>query len=555
MRPAPVRSLRPAPPDESRSGLQAHHQPAADRLPDEGGPRESRAPLARVLAERRDLREAARGRPRPSARSSWPTARRTPTAPSTSVTRSTRSSRTSSSSRARSTATTRRTCRAGTATGCRSSTRSRRPRPRRRQARREGVPRRVPRVRGQAGRQRNASDFMRLGVLRRLGQPLPDDAARATRRRSAGLRAHLRARPHLQGLKPVHWCLDCRSALAEAEVEYEERTRPSIDVRFAVRRPGRPRAARPASTPATCRRRVSDLDDHALDAAGQPGGRRAPRARRTRCVRAEGPAGRRALVRRDRARRRRSSRAAAAAPPTSRAPQGRGARGAAAPPPVLRPRGAGDPRRARDARGRYRRACTPRPATVWRTTSSASATGCRSDNPVGGDGRFVAVDAAVRRHAGRRGQSQVVEVLAAAGRLLSHAPYRHSYPHCWRHKTPVIFRATPQWFISMEKEGLRAQTLRDDPSGAVDARLGREAHLRHDREPPGLVHLAPAHLGRADPVVPAHARAARCIRARSSSSTPSRRVVETGRHRRLVRPRAARSCSAPRPPTTRSRPT
>jgi isoleucyl-tRNA synthetase len=35
-------------------------------------------------------------------------------------------------------------------------------------------------------------------------------------------------------VKPVHWCLDCRSALAEAEVEYEERTSPAIDVAFRV---------------------------------------------------------------------------------------------------------------------------------------------------------------------------------------------------------------------------------------------------------------------------------------------------------------------------------
>jgi isoleucyl-tRNA synthetase len=33
--------------------------------------------------------------------------------------------------------------------------------------------------------------------------------------------------------------------------------------------------------------------------------------------------------------------------------------------------------------------------------------------------------------------------------LLCHAPFQHSYPHCWRHKTPIIFRATPQWFVSM----------------------------------------------------------------------------------------------------------
>ena len=37
----------------------------------------------------------------------------------------------------------------------------------------------------------------------------------------------------------------------------------------------------------------------------------------------------------------------------------------------------------------------------------------------------------------------------------------HSYPHCWRHKTPIIFRATPQWFISMDQKGLRAQSLKE----------------------------------------------------------------------------------------------
>ncbi len=44
----------------------------------------------------------------------------------------------------------------------------------------------------------------------------------------------IHARGYLyQGAKPVHWCIDCRSALAEAEVEYEDRTSPAIDVAFA----------------------------------------------------------------------------------------------------------------------------------------------------------------------------------------------------------------------------------------------------------------------------------------------------------------------------------
>ena len=49
---------------------------------------------------------------------------------------------------------------------------------------------------------------------------------------------------------------------------------------------------------------------------------------------------------------------------------------------------------------------------------------------------------------------KVVDVLIENGRLLAQEKLVHSYPHCWRTKTPLIFRATPQWFVSMTKEGL-----------------------------------------------------------------------------------------------------
>ena len=45
----------------------------------------------------------------------------------------------------------------------------------------------------------------------------------------------------------------------------------------------------------------------------------------------------------------------------------------------------------------------------------------------------------------------IVEVLNQAGRLLASSPLQHSYPHCWRHKTPVIYRAAAQWFIRMDE--------------------------------------------------------------------------------------------------------
>ena len=53
----------------------------------------------------------------------------------------------------------------------------------------------------------------------------------------------------------------------------------------------------------------------------------------------------------------------------------------------------------------------------------------------------------------------VCELLAEKGRLIRKEKFKHSFPHCWRTKTPLIFRATPQWFISMDKNGLRKKAL------------------------------------------------------------------------------------------------
>ena len=49
--------------------------------------------------------------------------------------------------------------------------------------------------------------------------------------------------------------------------------------------------------------------------------------------------------------------------------------------------------------------------------------------------------------------------LKEVGALLKEEPVTHSYPHCWRSKDPIIFRSTPQWFISMDKNELRAKAL------------------------------------------------------------------------------------------------
>lgn len=58
-----------------------------------------------------------------------------------------------------------------------------------------------------------------------------------------------------------------------------------------------------------------------------------------------------------------------------------------------------------------------------------------------------------------KANAPIIEALQASKHLLHHEEMTHSYPHCWRHKKPLIFRATPQWFISMHKQNLRDQAM------------------------------------------------------------------------------------------------
>jgi isoleucyl-tRNA synthetase len=79
--------------------------------------------------------------------------------------------------------------------------------------------------------------------------------------------------------------------------------------------------------------------------------------------------------------------------------------------------------------------------------------------PVDNAGRFTNV---VKEFAGQhvlKANSKIIEFLLDNGRLLGHGSLSHSYPHCWRCKNPVIFRATEQWFVSMETNELRKEAL------------------------------------------------------------------------------------------------
>ena len=86
------------------------------------------------------------------------------------------------------------------------------------------------------------------------------------------------------------------------------------------------------------------------------------------------------------------------------------------------------------------------------------------ENPVGGNGVYLESAAVFAGEHIYKANPKIIAALNDNGHLVSHTKIEHSYPHCWRHKSPIIFRATPQWFISMEVEGLRERALNDIPS-------------------------------------------------------------------------------------------
>jgi isoleucyl-tRNA synthetase len=307
--------------------------------------------------------------------------------------------------------------------------------------------------------QRN--DFKRLGVLGDWSNPYltMDPHYEAQQLRAFG---KIIANGHLyKGVKPVHWCLDCRSALAEAEVEYEEHTSQAIDVYFRVVD-------------------NADLEKHVDLTVGKLGSAPADVVIWT------------------------------TTPWTLPANQAV-TLGAEIRYVLIEAHRDGEPHRlilATDLLDAclHRLRMTPGetlaefpgsrleglklqhpfqdrqvPVILGEHVTLDAGTGAVHtapghglddfivgrryglpvSNPVGNDGRFLPDTPLVAGLKVDHASPVIIEALKERGRLAHHESYRHSYPHCWRHKSPLIFRATPQWFISMDQNKLREHTLRD----------------------------------------------------------------------------------------------
>jgi isoleucyl-tRNA synthetase len=297
-------------------------------------------------------------------------------------------------------------------------------------------------------------DFKRLGVMGDWDRPYMTMQPFYEAEQLRAFAQILRNGHVYKGLKPVHWCLDCRSALAEAEVEYEDRVSPAIDVRFPVKdiadlakRFGVAAARIPASVVIWTTTPWTLPANQAVSA---------------------GPEVRYELIDT-------GSELLVLAKELA--------------PAVLKRAGVDAFKRIGEAAGAaleglqlahpfYERTV---PMVLGDHVTLDAGTGLvhtapghghedyevglkyqlQIDNPVGSDGRFVAGTPLFEGEHVFEANKHVIAVLKERGALLHEETLKHSYPHCWRHKTPVIFRATAQWFISMELANLRKGALRE----------------------------------------------------------------------------------------------
>ncbi len=92
------------------------------------------------------------------------------------------------------------------------------------------------------------------------------------------------------------------------------------------------------------------------------------------------------------------------------------------------------------------------------------------NNPVKGNGVYVegTHEALNGKHVLKDANEAVIALLKENNTLIHHQQIEHSYPHCWRHKSPLIFRATPQWYIAMDQVGKDGKTLREKALSAIE---------------------------------------------------------------------------------------
>ena len=325
-------------------------------------------------------------------------------------------------------------------------------------------------------------DFKRLGVLGDWEHPYQtlDASYEADMLRAL---ARIMANGHVtRGFKPVHWCFDCGSALAEAEIEYRDKHSPAVDVAYDAI-DGKAMAqlfgveagdaivampiwtTTPWTLPASLAVSVGAELDYALIEGPPRDGRRLLLVVASALADAVSARYDREFL-----------------PPLA-GEGAEGGRGRAAGARVLgHVKGAalenlelqhpfyadrrlpvilGTHVSAEDGTGAVHTAPGhgAEDFEVGREYGLVDKYPANVLNPVDARGVYLEGTPLVAGQHIWKANAVIVDLLRANGHLLAHEDIEHSYPHCWRHKTPVAFRATPQWFISMEKGKLRQHAL------------------------------------------------------------------------------------------------
>lgn len=313
------------------------------------------------------------------------------------------------------------------------------------------------------------TDFMRLGVLGDWFQPYKTmhPATEAAEIRTLG---KLFDRGYVyRGLKPVNWCFDCQSALAEAEVEYEDKTSITIDVGFPLVESEREKLANafglaslpagnvyaviwtttPWTIPANQALNIHPEFDYAL--AETPRGVLILAASRiAECLKTYGLEGKVIATTKGAA----LERMAFKHPFYDR----------------LSPMFLAEYVTLETGTGIVHSS----PAYGVDDFNTCKKYGMKNDdilNPVMGNGQYASTLPLFGGMNIWKAQPEIVKTIEAAGCLLHSNPkYVHPYPHCWRHKTPTVFRATSQWFVGMDIVGKgETKSLRELALAAIDA--------------------------------------------------------------------------------------
>jgi isoleucyl-tRNA synthetase len=279
-----------------------------------------------------------------------------------------------------------------------------------------------------------------------------------------------------RGAKPVYWCFDCGSSLAEFEIEYAERTSPMVDVMFPAVEPERLAAAfglaelpKPAfaviwtTTPWTLpANQALNMNPELVYALvdTQRGVLLLAEALVEKCLARYGIEGT-VLA---------TTKGVNLSGRHFLHPLAHAHEGYRRTAPVY----LADYATAEDGTGIVHSS----PAYGVDDFNSCVSHGMKHDdilNPVQGNGHYEDTLPLFGGMDIWKANARVIEVLAQSDRLLASSKLQHSYPHCWRHKSPVIYRAAAQWFVRMDEgKGVFAQetppkTLRQTALDAIDA--------------------------------------------------------------------------------------